>query len=275
MEVISTRSKEHLLTIAERDDLSEQLSDALIEFGDDDVIEELIRNSDADISKTAMAYLVEESKRVNSFQEPLLVRHDLPTDLAHKMFWWVSAALRRHIIENFEIDQYFLDHQVSRVNREHMEDVSIAAFGETNADRLAAQLAARSELTEKFLIKSLRGRQIRLFVAGFSIKTGLDTQKINRIIYDKNAEALAVACRALEFDRNSFSAIFLLSRKGTVQNGEKSSIKPAEVEAVLAFFDNLSAGKARTILEHWKLDDGYLHAIDTFDTQPHDQSVYF
>ncbi|MBL4906924.1 MAG: DUF2336 domain-containing protein, partial [Sneathiella sp.] len=40
MDIIATRSKEHLLAVTERDDISEQISDALIEDGDEDVIEE-------------------------------------------------------------------------------------------------------------------------------------------------------------------------------------------------------------------------------------------
>lgn len=78
LEIIEYRSKEHLLAITERDDISPLISDMLIEYGDEDIIEELVRNKDAQISKEALALLVEESKRVDRFQEPLLSRHDLP-----------------------------------------------------------------------------------------------------------------------------------------------------------------------------------------------------
>ncbi|MFT6559238.1 DUF2336 domain-containing protein, partial [Sneathiella sp.] len=201
MELVETRSKEHLLVISNREDLSEAVSDQLIEFGDEDVIESLIRNSDAEVSKEAMAYLVEESKRLDRFQEPLLARHDLPSALAHQMFWWVSAALRRHIIENFEIDQFALDQHISSATREFQEEPSITEFGETHADKLVAQLASRNELSEMFLVQSLQSKQIRLFIAGLSLKSGLSTQTLSRFLFDKNAEGMAVTCKALDFDR--------------------------------------------------------------------------
>ncbi|MDF2365981.1 DUF2336 domain-containing protein, partial [Sneathiella sp.] len=97
IEIIQNRGKEHMLAIAERDDLNTTLSDMLISHGDEDVISHLIENGDAKISRNSMEYLVEESRRIDRFQEPLIARHDIPSDLAHKMFWWVSAALRRHI----------------------------------------------------------------------------------------------------------------------------------------------------------------------------------
>ncbi len=274
MEIIESRSKEHLLVVAERNDINSQLSDMLIEFGDEDVIEGLIKNGDAEISREAMAFLVEESKRIDRFQEPLLIRQDLPGDLAHKMFWWVSAALRRYIVENFEIDEYFLDQHISGATEDYRDDASITAFGETHADRLVAQLAAKNELTEKFLIQSLKSKQVRLFVAGLSLKSGLDTQKINRFLHEKNAEAMAVTCRALEFDRNNFSAVFLLTRRGQEGSENKLFTSPAEVESVMQFYDRLTPAKARTVLDHWKLANGYSDAIDQLDVKLEEQRVY-
>jgi len=275
LDIIELRSKEHLLAITEREDISPIISDLLIEYGDDDVIEQLIHNKDADISKEALALLVEESKRVDRFQEPLLARHDLPTDLAHKMFWWVSAALRRQILSSFEIDANFLDQQIASSAQKHIEDPSVAEFGESHADRLAAHLAAKNELNEKTLIQSLKSRQIRLFLAGISIKTGLNTTTLSRFIHDKNAEAMAVTCKSLGFDRNSFSAVFLLTRRGgVVSSSGKAAIKPADIEVVMKFYDKLTQENAKAVVEHWKLDSGYLDAIDEIDEQINDQRVY-
>ncbi len=274
MEIIESRSKEHLLVVAERNDINIHLSDLLIEFGDEDVIEGLIKNGDAEISREAMAFLVEESKRIDRFQEPLLVRQDLPGELAHKMFWWVSAALRRYIIEHFEVDEYFLDQHISGATEDYQNEPAATAFGETHADRLVAQLAAKNELTERFLIQSLKGRQIRLFVSGLSLKSGLDTQKINRFLHERNAEAMAVTCRALEFDRNSFSAVFLLTRREKDGAEGKQSSSPEEIEAVMHFYDQLTPGKARKVLEHWKLATGYSEAIEQLDHKLDDQRVY-
>jgi len=275
MEIIEKRSKEHLMVITERDDINAMLSEALIEYGDEDVIEGLLRNSDAEISREAMAFLAEESKRLDRFQEPLLARHDIPTELAHKMFWWVSAALRRHILENFEIDSYFLDQQVSQVTQEVRDDINIADFGETHADKLVAQLASRKELNERFLVQAIKSNQIRLFVAGISLKSGLSTKKISRFLHDKNIEAMAVTCKALDFGRNSFSAIFLLSRKGVTNSGEKTQIDPTEIEAAIAFFDNLPANKAKSVLEYWKMETGYSDSIADLDNRLNTGRVYF
>ncbi len=57
-----------------------------------DVIKALLENHGAQITDATMAYLVQQSESVDEFQEPLLRRKDLPSDLSKKMYLWVSAA---------------------------------------------------------------------------------------------------------------------------------------------------------------------------------------
>ena len=56
-----------------------------------------------------MDYLVSESKRVDAYQNPLVRRPDLPPELAERMSWWVSAALRQKITGRFSLDLGELD----------------------------------------------------------------------------------------------------------------------------------------------------------------------
>src|SRR3546814_14322899 len=81
----------------------------------------LLENADAEISGATMEFLVEESRRVDCYQEPLLHRHELSPDLARRMYWWVSAALREHFSRHFEIDPDALDDQLEdEIGRAHV-----------------------------------------------------------------------------------------------------------------------------------------------------------
>ena len=273
VEIIQNRSKEHLLAIAERDDLNAVVSDLLISHGDEDVISHLIENGDAKISRKSMEYLVEESRRIDRFQEPLIARHDIPSDLAHKMFWWVSAALRRHILEHFEIDELELNEKiVAAAKTEYRFDI---AENSSNADKLVAELVKRKELNEKFLVQALRGRQIRLFLIGLAELSGLGYEKISRFIYDPNAEALIVVLKALEFSRSGFSTIYLLTRNISVSAKAQNATKPEEVEIIMKFYDKVSTKNAQVTLRFWQLERDYLDVIDKLDNDlDDDDRVY-
>ena len=100
IETIRNRTLEHQMAIAIRHTVPVVVSDALVETGDEDIIRTLLENSGARISQATMEYLVEEFSRVNTFQEPIVRRHDLEPELAKRMLMWVSVALRKHIVEN-------------------------------------------------------------------------------------------------------------------------------------------------------------------------------
>ncbi len=121
VEIITHRTMEHQLAIAMRRSLSESVSDALVHTGNETVVVKLLENDSALISGATMAYLVEQSKRFDSYQNPLVHRSNLSPDLAKRLYWWVSAALRKHILENFEIDPSDLDDEIEHSVTEILE----------------------------------------------------------------------------------------------------------------------------------------------------------
>src|SRR5690606_37694768 len=109
---------QHRLAIAMRDRISEPGTEALIAHGSADVVEALLRNEVAVLSRWAMEYLVAESRRLDRFQEPLLARSDLPRELAHRMCWWVWAAMLWRILMEFELSEEDLDAALQRATRQ-------------------------------------------------------------------------------------------------------------------------------------------------------------
>jgi len=112
IEVMAHRSMKHQLAISIRESLSETVSGALVDTGDIDVIKSLLENASAAISQKTMEYLVEESQRVDAYRNPLVHRHDLNPALAKRLYWWVSAALRNHILETYKIDPTELEETI-------------------------------------------------------------------------------------------------------------------------------------------------------------------
>lgn len=258
VEVVRERTLEHQLAIAMRAEVSDVVSDALIATGETDVVKTLIENQNAQISERAMAYLVEESKRIDVYQEPLLRRQDMPKELAQRMYWWVSAALRQHIITRFRFDPTTVD--------EHVQETIHRVLGERRGDatpiRKAAELALRLKetrsITPQLLVQTLRQGEVALFVDLFAVLTELRPTLVNRILYEPGGEGLAIACRAVGISKAEFASLFLLSRKA--RPGEKI-VDPNELSTVLGFFDRLKPETAQKVLRHWRLDPDYLYAL--------------
>ncbi len=262
IEVIQHRTQAHQLAIARRRDISEDVSQALVDTGDTDVITTLLRNGDAAISRSLMEYLVAESKRVDTFQNPLLHREDLPADLARKMYWWVSAALRQHIVQTYNLDPTEIDDMVEGAVQNVMEkdeaEAKARGIKGDEATAFARKMSERGELTEEFLIETLRGGEIHLFEACFAQAVKLAPTLTRRLLYEPGGEGLAVACRAAGFERATYATIFQLTRDAS---GKGGGFDPRDLARVTEFFDRVERGQANAVANRWRRDADYQDAL--------------
>ncbi|VAW01371.1 hypothetical protein MNBD_ALPHA01-1440 [hydrothermal vent metagenome] len=258
IEIVRNRSEAHRMAIAIRAHVSEEVSGELIENSGEDIIEALIRNENAEISELSIKYLVAESKNVDRFQEPLLNRQDLPVELAYRMYWWVSAALRRKIVTEFNVDNIMIDDIIEMATKTAIQHHETTDGVMRTALRLVRELAGKNELTVKFLRQSLRQEKINLFVAGLSEMTGLDVKIIWRSIRERTGESLAIIAKSLEIDRDSFASLFLLIIQS--RSGGKARTTGL-VNSILSLYDEIKVKNAKVAVRHWQRDFGYQNAI--------------
>lgn len=262
VEIIRMRTDEHRMAIAMRDDVSEPVSNALVEYGGEDVIEALLNNHDSQLSKRAMEYLVAESRRVDRFQEPLLGRSDLPGDLAYRMYWWVSAALRKRILREFEVDPVVFEAAVKRAASAVMVDQGDEQSTYVRAQRLVRRMMENGELTVQFLLNALRQQRVAVFVAGMAELGSISFKTAWRIFSDKGGESFAILSKAVGIDRNQFTSIYLL----VVQAREGGAVKsPGVLKDILALFDATAEANAKGALQVWQRDSAYQEAIEELD----------
>jgi uncharacterized protein (DUF2336 family) len=256
VEIIQHRTMQHQLAISMRKNLSESVTDALVETGNQDFIEAMLKNTDAQVSQTTMEYLVEQAKRVDTYQNPLLRRPDLDPDLAKRMYWWVSAALRQHIIDHFEIDPTELDATIETTVKNVMTNDSV-----TIADKhmeLAEKLQSEGKITADLMVKVLRQGEVPLFEAMFSKRSGLRPRLLRRLMFEQGGEALAVACKGIDIPKSDFATIFMLTRKARSGSGV---MNPRELTRVLALYDRVRPEAASAMVGRWQRDSDFLNAV--------------
>jgi len=259
IEIVRQRGREHALVIAMRESVSEDVSDALVESGDPDVIETLLNNAGAQLSRAAMTYLVAEAERFDRFHEPLLRRHDLPADLAMTLYWLVSAAWRRYIVETFAVEQTELDTAVENAAdaaaRTRAADVAEAS-GE-----LASALNAEGRLTPGLVLTLLRQGRVPAAVAGLAHLAGVTQPLARHALIDAGGESLAILARAVGFDRREFANFYLIARRFS----RAGATDPAALNDLLAFFDRVGETRARAVVAHWQRNGDYVRAIERLD----------
>ena len=258
IEVIRNRTDAHRLAIAIREDVTADVSDELIEHGNEDVVEALINNSSAEISEASLEYLVAESKSLDRFQEPLLNRQDLPPGLAYRMYWWVSAALRRRIIKEFEVDETLLDDAIEMATKHSIQQTEEEDSVMDKALKLVRKLEDENKLNTTFVLQALRQEKVNLAVAGLSQIAGLSVKIVWRAFRERTGESLAVIAKSIGLSKEEFTSLFLLVMQ--TRSGGKARATSL-LKSILTMYNDIKAANARAAVRHWQRDLGYQDAM--------------
>jgi uncharacterized protein (DUF2336 family) len=264
VEIIRHRTAEHQLAIAMRETVSETVSDALVDTDNNDVIRTLVENRGARISGETLVKIVDRSESQLDLQSPLLQRNELSPMLAKRMYWWVSAALRKSIVERFDIDSVELDKSIERAVKDLMGEPIAKAENADSTDHMIKSLISAGKVTPPLMIQTLRQGEIALFEEMLSGLSNLNAKLVRRFVFEPGGEALAILCKALEIMKPDFASIFLLSR--SARPGDKV-VDPSELTRVLDLYDRIKLETAQKVVEHWRLDPDYLFALKQVNAQ--------
>jgi uncharacterized protein (DUF2336 family) len=247
IEIILHRTLEHQLAIAMRALVTEPVSDALVKAKNTSVIRTLLENHGAAISAATLAYLVEQSKTVDSYQNPLLHRNDLGVNLSRRMYAWVGEALRQHILAKFPVVPAVVDAALAASIAETAEAVSFAET--TKAVKLAKDVSDIGIVTPTLLIKALREGEVALFEALFATLSGLRLTMVRQVLFDRTGQKLAIVCRALGMPPTVFNTIYALVR---ASRPTEAAITKAEARDVVVFYENTGLAPALQLLKSWQ-----------------------
>lgn len=244
VDIARNQSQDHILAMTKREEVSEVVSASIVENGDDTVVASLLENEGATIDRPTMEQVVVRASTSEVLHKPIVNRSSTPSDLLNEMFFVVSSELKAEILEiNENIDESQLDDVI---------DQSLEKFSSTDneaksqAEIFIDKAEETRELTESFLVDLLRNRSLAEFLFGFARLSGIDIKTAKRILQDRSAEALAIACKATRFDRATFSTFVLL----TDVNQHRT---PDEVNALMDLYTQISIQAAQRTMRFWRV----------------------
>lgn len=243
--IVRQRTREHRIAIAMREQVGPELAAALAERGEPEVLVALVANAQAELGREALVKAVMASRQERRLHAPLLSRTDLPADLAHRMFWWVSGGLRLAILRDHRIDERTLDALLEQsISVATTEAVATSCAAETTI----AKLAERGELTYERLRGLVKEGKVSAAIHGFAWLSGYAVKTVRQVLMDDGGEALAVMMKALDRPREMFHTLYIMCRQA---NGHGKVVQPATFAAVMGLFDRIDRDKAAAVMKVW------------------------
>jgi uncharacterized protein (DUF2336 family) len=215
MAVARKHGQDHLKAISRRHAVSEAVSDLIVARGDDETLGVLLNNEGAALSRQAQEAAVDRAEANPALHAAVVNRRDLPPDLLNEMYFVVEAKLRAKILErNAEVDPAALEAALEAGrNRVATRDGALPA-DYADAERDVRSLVARKALTPKALASMLRNRESTRFMVALAELAGIDFHTARLILERRELDALAIVCKAADFERSLFLtfAVLVLDR---------------------------------------------------------------
>lgn len=247
IQVVNSRGQEHLRAVSARALVSEAVSDAIVQHGDDETLGHLLRNEGARLSRGAAESAVQRARANPELHAAAVERKGLPPDLLNEMYFVVEARLRQQILEqNARLDPALLESALA-AGRERvaMDDGALPAdYAESLA--YVDELRAAGQLTPQVLARFLRTDGRTAFLIALAQLADVDFHTARDIVQRREVDALAVICRAADLDRAVFLtyAVVLLNEDGDAMG---------KAAAYGRMYAKLTRDAASRTLRFWKL----------------------
>jgi uncharacterized protein (DUF2336 family) len=215
LQVVNYQSQQHIKAVAQRDNVSETVSDAIVKFGDDHALDALIRNDGARISRTSMEAAVDRARRNTLLHEGVVKRADLPLDLLNEMYFVVEKTLRDQIMQrNASVDPATLDDALAKARERLRQNVGDVSAEARNAIAFIQSKKNSGELNARLLVSLYREAKQTHFLYGLSEITNVAPETVADLINRSDIDGLAMICRAAGIERPLFVTLAVLSCGG-------------------------------------------------------------
>jgi uncharacterized protein (DUF2336 family) len=239
---------EHQIEVARRPRLSADVVKVILDQGDSEVLSALAANPSADVTPLAMERLVSFSQTVAGMRAPLTRHPRLTLELGATLYTWVGEALKRTLMERYEVDHAaFAEAVDAAVNDAHGapgDGSSLEVDQRVAMDRRVVQkLKAGGQLRPGLLLRALRDNKLILFALTLAALGEFTTDEVRVALESDSCEMLALACTAVGIDRSALYTIVSLVRDlngGRPGHGNEV----ATLNRVTTLMDREGAGRA-------------------------------
>lgn len=237
IEIAKSKGQTHLLAIAIRAQLSEAITDILIERGDKRVVGKLARNSGARFSQGGYEMIVSRADGDDELTENLGLRIDISLSLLKQLLMRATNLVRSRLLASADPEK---QKQIQEAMMSVAEELGLGAFGYRDlaaAENIVKRLNREGKLNERVLVGFAQQKKFDEVSATLSLFCGAPADFIAGLLQDDHHVGLLVACKASKMSWPTAAAILAanFSNHGlagaALEEAEKSYLLFSELSA--------------------------------------------
>lgn len=230
------------LAIANRDEVSEVVSGALVERGNEDVVVAVVSNPGATIDEPSLGKALDRFGDSPRLQEPMVGRSTLPVGVAERLVSMVSDKLKDELVRRHEISPDLATDLVLE-GRERATLGLLSSDGPSQrVEDLAREMARNGRLTDSILLRAACTGDLAFVAAGLAVRAEVPFRNADLLVHDdgvKGLKSLAAKAGMSEHDRVILRAAVEVARNTEMVDapGARDRFAETVLERVLTTFD--------------------------------------
>jgi uncharacterized protein (DUF2336 family) len=256
VDIAEQKGQAHLLAIAGRSVVEQQVTEVLVHRGDRNVVHRLAANAGAAFSETGYSKLVRRAEADEHLIEKLGRRIDIPLHLFRELLLKAGEAVHNRLMASVEPDRQELVRQVVEEMSNQVAHQAPAARNIEAAQRLVQTMMETGRLKEAEILAFVQRGQLDEVIAGIAALCGVSCDLVDRLLRSERADALLVPCKAINL---SWTTVRAILEARNAQGCAEHDIENAATE-----YGKLSVPTAARVLRFWQVRQ-------TTQAQPSDQ----
>ncbi len=183
IDIVRSQGESKQSAVARREDVSEAVSEAIVDVGDEDVVATLVENKGAQITDASFEKVVDKYGDSERVQRPLVGRPRLPVTVAEKLVTRVSESLREHLVARHELPPDVAADLILQ-SREKATITLSRESSEAEVERLIGQLAQYGRLTPSIILRALCMGDLKFFEYALARQSGIPVVNARMLVHD-------------------------------------------------------------------------------------------
>jgi uncharacterized protein (DUF2336 family) len=245
VENAATKSQDHLYAIAQRLQLSEAVTDILVERGDRRVVRRTARNAGARFSLAGYQRVVEHAHRDRKLALTVAQRSDIPHQCFLKLLETASAEVRRKLEAINPNAAQAIRSTVAEVASKKQREARESSPGYVSAARDFRHLFRGHRFSETNVHAPARSQQFEKTAIALSMLGLLPIEIVERALLDKGTEMILILAKAAGCSWTTTKAMLTM-------HAADRGLSKQEIEGALKSYERLSQATARRLVKFYE-----------------------
>jgi len=245
LEILNSGSESKQEAIATREEVSEDVSSAIISKGGEKAVARLMGNEGAKVNEVSFTKAIERFATSDAVKAPMVSRNKLPVTIAEKLVSIVSDKLKDVLVQKHELPAGVAADLIMQ-SRERATANLFDGASENDVEKLVVQLFKNSRLTPSLILRAACTGDIAFFEWALSTLSGVPITNARMLIHDSGPLGFKSVYEKSGMPRQLHAAFRVAvevarENKYDGEEGDRERYRSRMIQRILTQYEDLAA----------------------------------